>query len=684
MGKNITRRNFLKGAAGTVGAVALGTLTGCKPRVMSGVYTPGTYSAKAKGIGEVNVSMTFSDSSITDVVLDVAHETPEIGQAAAGDLKKAIMAAQSADIDAVSGASVTSNAVRSAVENCIAQAKGEPVVSAISAASGHEGGEEDWLGEEPEISNISETKECDVLIVGAGLSGICAARSAAEEGAKVILIEKSKSFNCRSGEYALLNGSLNRRWGRENIVDTDTVVNMEMHETLYKAKRPIHNRWAREAHEVMDWFIEGYPDLTICDSTREKVTREQWDKGILVPLAWPQPAKYDYKEEEFPTYPSSMEFRSSRRDQQGFMVEAQLKDAQKNGTEVIYETFGRKLLKDGSGRVTGAIVEKDGKFTRINAGKGVILATGDNSADDKILRHFTPEVLDMKITRMATMGMLGVDAKGNPISTGDGLRMGAWAGAKVQDDHAPMTHHMGGGQVGMTVGVTPFLQLNKHGERFMNECLPGQQLEYQVELQPERTTYQIYDANWGRQIPFMPANHGGLCYIIPEDEDESNPNFADRQYTKISAKEKEGAYDFKADTIEGLLKQIGYEGKSYEKALASIKRYNELAAKGVDEDFSKPGKRMFALEKGPFYANRWGTTVMLVCLGGLESDENCHTFTAGTPENPVRDIIPGLYVTGNVQGNRFPVQYPISMRGVSHSMCVFYGYVAGKNVVKGV
>ncbi len=685
MGDSISRRRFLKGAAGTVGAVAIGTLTGCKVGG-KGVYKPGTYSAKAKGIGEVSVSMTFSESSITDVVLDVVNETPEIGQAAAENLKKAILSAQSAEIDAVSGATVTSNAVRSAVENCIAQAKGESVVSTVSAASEH-AEEDDWLGHEPKIDKVDEVQEYDVVIVGAGLSGICAARAAAEEGARVAIIEKSASFNCRSGEYALLNGRLNKRWGRENIVDKNTVVDRLMKETTYRTKRPILTKWADHAHEVMDWFIDAYPELTICDSTREKVTQEQFDKGILVPLSWPLPEKYNYKEEDFPTFPSSMEFRSSRRDQQGFIVEAQLNDAVSRGAKVFYGCFGKKLLKDSSGRVTGLVAQntKDGnKYIQFNAKKGVILATGDNSGDEKILKHFTPEVLEKKIARMAEMGILGVDINGKPISTGDGLRMGAWAGAKVQDYHAPMTHHMGGGQPGQTIGVTPFLQINKHGERFMNECIPGQQLENQIELQPDHTSFQIYDADWGKQIPFMPANHGGLCYIIPEGEDESNPNYADRQYTKISAKEKEGAYTAKADTIEGLLKKLGFEGEALEKALATVKRYNELARKGVDEDFGKSGKRMFPLEKGPFYANQWGTTVLLVCIGGLESDEECRTFTAGKPESPTRDPIPGLYVCGNVQGNRYAVEYPICMRGVSHSMCVYYGYVAGKNVVKGV
>ena len=493
-------------------------------------------------------------------------------------------------------------------------------------------------------------------------------------------MEKSASFNCRSGEYALLNGSLNKRWGRENIVDEDVVVDRLMRECTFRNKRPILKKWASHAHEVMDWFIEAYPELTICDTTRQVVTQEQFDKGILVPLAWPQPEHYDYRNEEFPTFPSSMEFRSSRKDQQGFVVEANLNKAIEAGAKTFYGCFGTKLLKDGDGRVTGVIIrdaQNGNKYIQLNAAKGVILATGDNSGDEKIMKHFAPEVVEKQIMNMGAMGMLGVDVEGNSVETGDGLRMGAWIGAKVQDHHAPITHHMGSG-----MGITPFLQLNKRGERFMNECIPGQQLENQIELQPECTSFQLYDAKWGEQIPYMPANHGGLCYIIPEDEDESNPNYTDRQYTKISAKAE--AYQFKADTLEELLTQCGYEGEALDTALASIRRYNELAKAGSDDDFGKPASRMFALENPPYYACQWGTTAMLVCAGGLESDENCHTFTEEDPASPKRDIIKGLYVCGNVQGSRYAVEYPICMRGVSHSLCVYYGYIAGKNCVAGV
>ena len=101
-----------------------------------------------------------------------------------------------------------------------------------------------------------------------------------------------------SGEYAVLNGTLNKRWGRENIVDTDVVVNRLMRECTYRNKRSILKKWADHAHEAVDWFIDAYPDLTVCDTTRQEVTPEQFDKGILVPLAWPQPEHYDMQQEK--------------------------------------------------------------------------------------------------------------------------------------------------------------------------------------------------------------------------------------------------------------------------------------------------------------------------------------------------------------------------------------------------
>lgn len=500
----ISRKGFMKvAAAAAMGGVTAGALAACKNAASSStaasggeaLYTPGTYTGTATGIGEVKVTMTFSETAITEVVVDTSKETESIGGVAAPTLQEALMAAQSAEIDNISGATVTTNAVKAAAASCIEQAMGVAVEAPAEEAPADTS--DDWLGEEPVIDSISEELDFDVVVVGAGLSGICAARAAAEEGASVAIVEKSASFNCRSGEYAVLNGSLNRRWGREGIVDEDVVVDRLMRECTYRNKRAILKKWASHGHEAIDWFIEACPDMTICDTTRQAVTQEQFDKGILVPLAWPQPEHYDYHNEEFPTFPTSMEFRSSRSDQQGFVVEANLNKAIEAGAETFFGCFGTKLLQNDDGRVTGIIIRdaNDGsRYIQLNAQMGVILATGDNSGDEKIMKHFAPEIVEKKIANMGAMGMLGVDVEGKTVETGDGLRMGAWIGAKVQDYHAPMTHHMGGGGAGVGMGITPFLQLNLHGERFMNECIPGQQLENQIELQPECTSFQIFDS----------------------------------------------------------------------------------------------------------------------------------------------------------------------------------------------
>ena len=98
-------------------------------------------------------------------------------------------------------------------------------------------------------------------------------------------------------------------------------------------------------------------------------------------------------------------------------------------------------------------------------------------------------------------------------------------------------------------------------EESTEKTLKKQQLENQIELQPECTSFQIYDSNWGEQIPYMPANHGGLCYVIPEDEDETNPNYSDRQYTKLT---EDGPTTRTAYEVSALTAQVLTEEDSEE------------------------------------------------------------------------------------------------------------------------
>ena len=687
--KKISRKGFLKvAAAAAMSGVTASALAACNAGSSSStaasageaIYTPGTYTGTATGIGEVKVTMTFSETAITDVVIDASNETESIGGVAAPTLKDALMAAQSTEIDNISGATVTTNAVKKAAASCIEQAMGVHTAGGDTAASSSD---EDWLGTEPEIdeSKVAKTVDVDVAVVGCGIAGVAACRSVAEDGGLVAAFEKADGPQCRSGEYAVINGKVQAKWGRDTWTreQIDDIIDSHMVESTYRCKRSIMSKWAHNIGDAFDWWVEANPDLYYAETTRSAIPDESAD-NFIIPIFYPLPEHYDWKQERFPCYPTSVEFKPD----QHVTVEANMQKAIDTGNvQTFYGCFVEKLIME-NGRCVGLYARDaaTGEYIKCNASKGVILSTGDYSQNTKMLKHFCPEVIENNIQCLFT----NVDVEGNFTNQGDGIQLGMWAGAQVQQSHAPMIHHMGGGADLAGVGVmgnAGFLNLDLNGKRFMNEDLPGQQLENQIELQKNRESWQIFDSNWPEQLPYMPAAHGGACYYedyASEDEGPKN-NTTYRNYKspyQLEAAVADGRA-VKADTLEELVAKIYPDDTAAQQtALDSIQRYNELAKAGYDEDFHKPASRMWAVENGPFYADKFTTALLLVCIGGLESDEDCHTFDAD------RNVIPGLYVAGNIQGNRFATEYPIGLKGVSHSMAMYYGYVAGKNALKDI
>lgn len=687
--KKISRKGFLKvAAAAAMSGVTASALAACNAGSSSStaasageaIYTPGTYTGTATGIGEVKVTMTFSETAITDVVIDASNETESMGGVAAPTLKDALMAAQSTEIDNISGATITTNAVKKAAASCIEQAMGVHTAGGDTAASSSD---EDWLGTEPEIdeSKVAKTVDVDVAVVGCGIAGVAACRSVAEDGGLVAAFEKADGPQCRSGEYAVINGKVQAKWGRDTWTreQIDDIIDSHMVESTYRCKRSIMSKWAHNIGDAFDWWVEANPDLYYAETTRSAIPDESAD-NFIIPIFYPLPEHYDWKQERFPCYPTSVEFKPD----QHVTVEANMQKAIDTGNvQTFYGCFVEKLIME-NGRCVGLYARDaaTGEYIKCNASKGVILSTGDYSQNTKMLKHFCPEVIENNIQCLFT----NVDVEGNFTNQGDGIQLGMWAGAQVQQSHAPMIHHMGGGADLAGVGVmgnAGFLNLDLNGKRFMNEDLPGQQLENQIELQKNRESWQIFDSNWPEQLPYMPAAHGGACYYedyASEDEGPKN-NTTYRNYKspyQLEAAVADGRA-VKADTLEELVAEIYPDDTAAQQtALDSIQRYNELAKAGYDEDFHKPASRMWAVENGPFYADKFTTALLLVCIGGLESDEDCHTFDVD------RNVISGLYVAGNIQGNRFATEYPIGLKGVSHSMAMYYGYVAGKNALKDI
>ena len=547
--------------------------------------------------------------------------------------------------------------------------------SANGSTVGYDGtGTMPWLEAEPTVADAdcAETLECDVVVVGLGCAGVPATRAAAEAGAKVIAIEASPKINSVASDMAIIGGNTMAKWGRgDGFLDKKMVVNMHMEECSHHSNFGIISRYCDESGKALDWFVEGCKNMYIANETYEEVP-EANRKHYLYPYFYPMLETYDYNKEDMPCYPSSVGFASL-----ATAMADNLAVAEEKGAQVRYNTKGIKLIKNDLGTITGIYAQdtSSNKYIKITA-KSVILATGDYLANEQMMKFYAPACVENGNQILS----LDLDSQNNYTNVGDGHKMGVWAGAAIEQWHAPMIHHMGGGAGADgrgVIGNNGFLWLNLHGERFMNEDLPGQQLENQVELQPQRKAYQFFDASWPEQLKYFPAAHGVACIY----RDSALPDWMPsglainvRCQKDIDTAVSEGRC-LKADTIDELLAKI--EGMDTKTAKASIERYNQLCKAGNDEDFSKSSQRLFALEKGPFYAAECGCALTLANLGGLESDKDCHVYSTN------REQIPGLYVCGAPQGGRFNVQYPISLKGLSAGMCMVYGKIAGENAAAG-
>ena len=560
------------------------------------------------------------------------------------------------------GAAVASTAV--AAENT-------PAASSM----GYDGtGAMPWLGEAPVIdeADVEETIDADVLVIGLGAAGVPALRAAVEAGAKVVAFEACANFNSVASDMAILGGETQSKWGRgEGYISRKLIISEHMKECSHRGSYDVINRWADASGEALDWFVSASPNLYFVKDDAYEEIPEEGQGNYMFPYCYPVPETYDWTKEDMPCYPTSVGFSNLHQ-----VMADNLQVAVDGGADVRFSTKGIELITNEDGSIAGAYGQAHGsdKYIKVNC-LAVILATGDYLANEDMMKFYAPQCVEAGIQILS----LDLDEDGNKTNVGDGHKMGAWIGGAIEAYHAPVIHHMGGGagpDGRGVIGNNGYLWLNLRGKRFMNEDLPGQQLENQVENQPQRKAYQFFDAAWPEQLAYFPMAHGVAC--IYRDEPLPSYTASGLKINVRTPEDIESAVEdgrcLKADTIEELLEMI--PDMDVEAALASIERYNELCKNGEDTDYCKASQRLFALENPPFYAAECGTALSLGNLGGFESDGDCHVY------NTDRKLIPGLYVCGAPQGGRFNVQYPISLKGLSCGMCMVFGKIAGENAAK--
>ena len=667
----ISRKGFLKiAAAAAMSGVTAGALAACNSASSStasgaaGQYIPGTYEGTAEGISStVKVTMTFSDSAVTDVVVDTSGETASFGAAAADELREQLLAAGSAEIDGVSGSTITSDAVMKAAKSCYAQAKGEAVVSSVQLPTGDAN---DWLGKEPDIDEtaITETVDTDILIVGAGNGGMFAAAYAAANGLNFRVIEQNANVQDTRHWYGAVDSAAAKEAG-EPATDKAKLLSEISRYASGKCDQRVVKTWINESAAMHDFMRSILEDKYgwVCDFTSGSEA------------AWPAEnaehnTDYLYPVQEH-NYMASESASGLPRN------ELLLQYIQELGYDVDFKTSLAKLEKNSEGRITGIIAQstEDDHFIRYNANKGVLLACGGFPGNPYMMEQLDP--LGTSVTTACSY---------SPADKGYGIRAAVWAGANLDKEAAPMLFDRGvvapgvdGGYVDSdsafggkafpgkirqyNPGTQPFLKVNRNGERFANESCPYNDIVYAAAHQPGRVYAQICDAN------------------ILEDAKRFHTIGCSAQTRNGGEKYIQGKMDeaieagalFKCDTLDELADKMGFTGATKDTFLATVERYNELYDKQNDEDFGKPAYRLSAIRTAPFYGC-WLGASLLTTEQGIAINEK------GQALDNNNQPMEGLYITGDMSGSFFANNYPCLMAGVAMGRTLTFAMKAVKQM----
>ena len=649
----ISRKGFLKiAAAAAMSGVTAGALAACNAASSStaassgaaGSYTPGTYTGTAEGISStVKVTMTFSDSAVTDVVVDTSGETASYGAAAAEELKNQLLNAGSDEIDGVSGSTITSDAVKKAAKSCFAQAKGEATVTSVQLPTGDE---TDWLGKEPDIDEaaITETVDTDILIVGAGNGGMLAAAYAAAKGLNFRVIEQNGNVQDTRHWVGAVDGFGAQEQGIK--MDRAKLLSEVSRYASGKCDQRVVKTWINESaamHDFVSGILENEPYNYVCNLTAGDEAK------------WPDDTQVSQSKLMFPV--QQVDYSSAEKPRNVVFQEY----IESKGYSIDFNTGLAKLEKDADGRITGVIAQStaDDHFIRINAAKGVLLACGGYAGNPYMMEQLDP--LGTSVTTACSY---------TPADKGYGIRAAIWAGAHLDAEPAPVLFDRGlvapgvdagyvdsenafggkafPGTVGQyNPGSQPFLKVNRHGERFMNESQEYDNASHASFQQPGHVYAMIHDANFREDVDrFHTIGCSALTRYIPG-----------MMEGQLEQYEGEGLI-MKADTIEELADKMGFTGADKDNFVATVARYNELYDKQNDEDFGKPASRLSAIRTAPFYGC-WLGASLLCSMQGISITENCQAKDSNN------EPIPGLYITGDMSGSFFQNNYPCVMGGTA-------------------
>ena len=419
------------------------------------------------------------------------------------------------------------------------------------------------------ITDFADTREYDIVVVGAGESGLSAAHSAVAAGAKVACVQNIGTAQTTGNMGASVDTT------KTDEAGIQACVAFLMEKNAYRSNRKLLEAWARNSYEAVTWWAdtaaEGGAESKPYDSEREY-------NGYTYYL---HANTYNHLE-------------GAHNDAALAVCDAVAAE----GVEFFFNSPAVQLYKEGE-RVAGVICETEEGNALFKASKGVILASGDCSGNQEMRDYYCPDLRGFK-----TM---------SPFRDGMGMMTGIWAGAQMTPvNHSKMVH--GGGA--LTRLELPFLNLDIHGERFMNEVLSfaylnnlmrGYLEEYDFQNPMAAKFFTIMPANWAEIGEQWTAAHPeevkfgvGNMKVPSEDQFVKGETFAELAANINAYMEAE---EWHIDPID-------------EQAIvASIEAYNELCATGSDGQFGKRADYLVPIEQGPFFAVPRGANSVPAVLG---------------------------------------------------------------------
>lgn len=576
-------------------------------------FTAGTYTAVGTGNnGEVTVEVVVSEDRIEEINIKESSETTGLGDVAMDSLIEKIVTNQSIGVDAVTGATNSSNALLTAVEDCLTQAGAD--VEALKVAV-------EKNGEDEEITT-------QVVVVGGGASGTAAALQATEDGAEVVLVEMTASpagQGTQAGGLFATHSTQQIESGQE--VEDKWIYDQFMETSNYTANMGLLTKIIQASGSTVDWLIEN---------------------GCNLILALPGTGSYV---EHVYTHPASTLHGYVDGGTTG-ITNLHASIVEKGGT-VLYSTTAKEIILN-DGVVGGIICEKeDGGTLTINA-QNVILATGGFGGNEELVAETFGEGFGQ--SRIST-------------NIGTGIEFAIAAGADASYDNAITMHYgvsRGGTSWGSTINTAllyPFLHVDVDGNRFMNEeafIFEPIKSSDAIKALPQDTAWEIFDTTMIEivaaegtkglydQYPGALATDPTIFVEVGHAIDTSAKAAAASTPVDLTDTINELIEDgtiVAADSVEELAEKLGMTH-----LVDTIERYNELCEAGEDTDHFKSAEYLDTLE-GTLYAVKITPSVFLGTLGGIEINDNCEVLDVNGK------AITGLYAAGSETNGAYGNSY---------------------------